>query len=439
MRKVLHFLGTLRRLRPHPSPEASANNKQNGGQTCSDANANMTAVAGSDTAGSGHIWENLRHVLLLCGGYLEPQASTVKYENKEVLVDVLEAQRFVHDVFATLGVPNEAASEMSDALIAADYMGKRSLGIHSLPAITVDLLNLTIDPSKQPKVQSERDAVALVDGQNAPGPVVANFCINLAIDKARKQGIGYVAAHRSNAIGLESWYACQALTHRMIGICMSNGPAVLVPSGGIEPLLGRNSIACSVGSTSDQFIMEVGMPAYPIEQLALEYSNGYLRHIPNNVALDSHGMPTNCAAEALRAQRLRPFTPEHKGFGLAAMVDILCGVMTGARYATQLRRRGLFSSDTESSDLGQVYIAIDPMRFSVSFEDRLADFHQLLRNIISSDPTQPFWLPGNKELQHMRLVDNQGGLALLPCTLSILQELSDYFKIEPLRFNPITK
>ncbi|XP_017873539.1 PREDICTED: uncharacterized oxidoreductase YjmC [Drosophila arizonae] len=450
MRKVLYFLDTLRKVRPLPSTDTLASTSTTkeifqpcGGQSASEANNSGTKCNAPDPRygrpGSDLLWENLKRVLLMCRGYREPQATIANCENKEVLVDVLEAQRFVRDVFAAMDVPHEAAGEMADALIAADYMGQRSMGIHQLPAITVDLHNLTIDPHMQPKVLSERDALALVDGQNAPGPVVANYCMDLAMDKARKQGLGYVAACHSNSIGLESWYASQALSHRMIGICMSNGPATLVPNGGVEPLLGRNSIACAAGSTREQLLMEVGMSAYPIEQLELEYSNGYLHDLPDNVALNCHGMPTTCIVEALRAQRLRAFTPEHKGFGLAAMVDILCGVMTGARYASQLRRRGLFSWEREQADLGQVYIAIDPMRFCVSFEERLADFHQLLRSVIPCDPAQPPWLPGDKELQHMQMVDDQGGLPLLPCTVSILQDLSDRFNIEPLRINNVSK
>ncbi|XP_064535685.1 uncharacterized oxidoreductase YjmC [Drosophila montana] len=448
MRRVLNFLETLRKVRPKPCAETvvtansiSKKNTSPGGRYFEDnalltPDKRKTAGQMSGSQGVEERWQNLKRVLLTCGGHQEPEAATHTADiDAEVLVDVLEAQRFVSDVFAAMDVPDAAASEMADALIAADYMGQRSMGIHRLPAIAAELLNCTVDPRMQPKLLSERDALALVDGQNAPGPVVANYCMDLAIRKARNQGIGYVAARRSNTIGMASWYTCQALAQRMIGICMSNGPPILVPCGGTEPLLGGNSIACAAGSKREQFLMDLGMSAYPIEQLQLEYSNGYLRQLPDNLALDGSGKPTNCAAEALRAQRLRPFTPEHKGFGLAAMVDILCGVMTGACYATHLRRRGLFSSDNELADLGQVYIAIDPMRFCVSFEERLADFHQLLRNVIPCDPMQPPLIPGDKELQHMQMVDDQGGLVLSPCTLCILQELGERFNIDPLNPN----
>ncbi|ALC46887.1 CG17199 [Drosophila busckii] len=380
-------------------------------------------------AGNEAVWPILKKVLLMCAGQQKPLYSQA--DNIEgSLVDVLEVQRFVSDVFMALEVPPKAASEMSDVLIAADYMGQRHMGIHRLPAIAADLLNLTVDPRMQPKIICERKALALVDGQNAPGPVVANFCMDLAMRKARDEAIGFVAARHSNNIGMASWYACQALAQRLIGLCMTNAPPVLVPSGGIEPLLGGNPISFAASSTCEQFLVDLGMGAQTIEQLELDYCNGHLTELPSaQLALDCQGVPTTCAAEALRAQRLHAFQPEYKGFGLAAMVDVLCGVLTGASYATQLRRRGIYSTHSQSADLGQIFVAIDPMHFSARFDERLADFHQLLRQ--GSSCNAPL-VPGDQEMLHMQQVDNQGGLIISPCTLSVLQELGDSFNIDAL-------
>ncbi|XP_034488423.1 2,3-diketo-L-gulonate reductase [Drosophila innubila] len=446
MRRILSILDVLRKVRPKPMADATSSSKS--GSDCEGSgtptskqriNFNKKDNAGGKSSGPGNevLWRNLRHVLNICEGQQKPPTIASRESDVEfgALVNVLEVQRFVSDVFAAMNVPLQAASEMADALIAADYMGQRSMGIHRLPSIASDLLNLRVDARMQPKVLCEREALALVDGQNAPGPVVANFSMDLAMLKARDQGIGFVAARRSNNIGMASWYACQALAQRMIGLCLSNGLPILVPSGGIEPLLGDNCIACAAASTQEQFLVDIGMSAYPIQQLELDYCNGYLQELPPQLALDCNGHPTTSTAAALRAQRLHPFTPEHKGFGVAAMVDILCGVMTGARYASQLGRRGLFSLDQDMADLGQVYIAIDPMRFCVSFEERLADFHQLLRNVLPCNPNQPPLIPGDKENQHMQMVDDQGGLILSPCTLYVLQELSERFNINPIKSN----
>ncbi|KAH8417178.1 hypothetical protein KR222_005891, partial [Zaprionus bogoriensis] len=348
------------------------------------------------------------------------------------MVEVLEAQRFVRDLFSAMGVPANAADEMADVLIAADYMGQRSMGIYRLPVIVEDLLKLKIDPRMQPKVVNEREAMAFVDGYNSPGPVVANFCMDLAMQKARNGAIGFVAVRRSNCIGMASWYTCQALAQRMIGLCMTNGQPLLVPSGGVEPLLGSNCLACSAGTTQEQFVVDIGMSAYSIERLEQEHREGRLWKLPRQLALDSCGKPTCSAAEALHAQRMRPFAPEHKGFGLAAMVDILCGVMTGARYASQVQRRGLFEKGSEIADLGQIFIAIDPMHFCASFEERLADFHQQLRDILPNDVNEPALIPGDKEHQHMEMVDHQGGIILSPHTISVLKEMGERFSLAPL-------
>lgn len=346
----------------------------------------------------------------------------------EVVVDVLEAQRFVRDVYIALGVSEQSADEMADVLIAADYMGQPSRGIYRLPGIVSDLLNSSVDPRMKPSVICEREAMALVDGQNSPGPVVANFCMDLAVHKARNQAIGFVAARHSNWIGMPSWYTCQALAQRMIGLCMTNGKAILVPSGGIEPILGDNSVACSASSTKDQLLVDIGLSAYSIERLEWEYSRGCLQPLPNKMALDSHGQPTDRVETALLGRRMRPFEPEYKGFGLAAMVDILCGVMTGARYASRGRKDDLTKNKQDIADLGQVFIAIDPMRYSVCFEERQADFHQVLRNILPCN-TIPL-IPGDKENEHMNIVDERGGISLPSDTFNMLMELGKLYSLK---------
>ncbi|XP_039491711.1 uncharacterized oxidoreductase YjmC isoform X1 [Drosophila santomea] len=387
------------------------------------------------TAGSDMLWHNIKRVLLMCGGQKQPGGSedAKRIKDSSALVDVLEAQRFVSQVFSAMQVPKQAASEMADALIAADYMGQRSMGIHRLPSIAADLLNCTVAGNATPGVVSEKKAIALVDGHNAPGPVVANFCMDLALQKAREVGIGWVSARSSNCIGFASWYACQALEQRMIGLCMTNGAPTLVPAGGIEPILGENPIACAASGVHEKFLADFGMAACSVDELELSYCNGWSNEVPKLVAFDRNGKETTSTEEALRAQRIRAFQPEHKGFGMAAAVDILCGVMTGARYANQIQRRGVYSTENAPANLGQVYVAIDPMRFCPSFEDRLADFHRLLRLAMPSQVGKPAMVPGDKELQHMKLVDEQGGLTMTPCTLSVLEELATQLDIEPLK------
>ncbi|XP_051863707.1 2,3-diketo-L-gulonate reductase [Drosophila albomicans] len=437
MRRLLNMLERLRKV--HVKPKLGSQLKSDHKEPIN-KNYKKDIKMTNDTKPLDNkvIWQNLQHVLRVCEGHEQPpirgQVQLDMASDVDSLADVLDIQRFVSDVFAAMNVPLEAASEMADALIAADYMGERSMGIHRLPAIANDLLNLRVDPRMRPKVLCEREALALVDGQNAPGPVVANFCMDLAMSKAREQTIGLVVSRCSNNIGMASWYACQALSQRLLGVCMSSGLPVLVASGGKEPLLGANSISCAAATgTQQQFVMNVGMPGYTIEQLELDYCNGYTQQLPPHLALDCNGLATSNVADALQAQRLLPFAPEYKGFGLAAMVETLCGVMTGARYASQVvGRQGLFGTDQDVADLGQVYIAIDPMRFCVSFEERLSDFQQLLRDALPWDANQTPLIPGDKESLHMQMVDDQGGLTLSPCTLYVLQELSERFNIKPL-------
>ncbi|XP_037729648.1 uncharacterized oxidoreductase YjmC [Drosophila subpulchrella] len=447
---MVNFLNALRKVRLKLSMENFVNTNQAvkriGSSKLSDKDDewinkskedvdDIEAIPQRTPPGSEMLWQNIKRVLLMCGGQRKPGGveDEKRMKDSSRLVDVLEAQRFVSQVFAAMQVPKQAASEMADALIAADYMGQRSMGIHRLPSIAADLLNCTVVGDATPGIVTEKKAIALVDGHNAPGPVVANFCMDLALQKAREVGIGWVAARSSNCIGFASWYACQALEQRMIGLCMTNGAPTLVPAGGIEPILGENPIACAASGVHEQFLADFGMAACSVEELELSYCNGWSKEVPKLVALDRNGRETTSTEEALRAQRIRAFQPEHKGFGMAAMVDILCGVMTGARYANQIQRRGIYSTENAPADLGQVYVAIDPMRFCPSFEDRLGDFHRLLRQAMPNKVEKSAMVPGDKEMEHMQMVDEQGGLTMSPCTLCVLEELATKFGIVPLK------
>ncbi|XP_022221357.2 uncharacterized oxidoreductase YjmC [Drosophila obscura] len=386
-------------------------------------------------------WQNIKRVLLICGGQEKPGEMEDKYvmEASGKMVSVMEAQRFVKDVFAAMDVPLDSATDMADSLIAADYMGHRSMGIHRLPSIAADLLNSTVTASAIPEIIKEKQSVALVDGRNAPGPVVGKFCMDLALRKARTVGIGWVAARHSNCIGMASWYAWRAMDQRMIGVCMSNAAPTLVPAGGIEAVLGENPIACAASGAKEQFVADFGMSACSVADLELSYCNGNAQQLPELAALDSYGKETTSTAEALRSQRLRAFQPEYKGFGLAAMVDVMCGVMSGARYATRLQQRGVYNADNAPANLGQVFIAIDPMRFCASFEDRLIDFHRLLREATPCQQGLPPLVPGDKEISHMQSVDDQGGLFMSPCTLAVLKELAEKLDITPLQMEAVNK
>ncbi|XP_062123256.1 uncharacterized protein LOC133836683 [Drosophila sulfurigaster albostrigata] len=209
------------------------------------------------------------------------------------LADELEIQRFVSDQqFAAMNVPLEAASEMADALIAADYMGERSTQFET-------------------RTSNEAES---------------------ALQESRP-----LALRRLDAPTTLAW------------------------------LRGTSAEHCR----------------------------------------------NFCSASACRvqAQRLLPFAPEYKGFALAAMVETLCGVMAGARYASQLVGcQGLFETDHDVADLGQ----------------------QLLRDTLPWDANQTPLIPGDKESLHMQLVDDQDGLTLSASTLYLLQELSERFSIKPL-------
>lgn len=126
-------------------------------------------------------------------------------------------------------------------------------------------------------------------------------------------------------------------------------------------------------------------------------------------------------------------TSGYKGFGLGAMVEVLCGVLSGAHYANKIRKWTHVGSDAEA-DLGQFFIAIDPNCFAPGFEGRMSDMNNILRNLSPVDPKNPILVAGDPERNHMKKVDQEGGVRYTPNQIKTCEELSKRLKIAPIKF-----
>ncbi|XP_023303266.2 uncharacterized oxidoreductase YjmC-like [Lucilia cuprina] len=355
---------------------------------------------------------------------------------KPKLVKVEEARRFMIDCFRAVNVPQEHAEQQADLLVAADYRGHFSHGMNRLEMYLNDLTINATNGTALPTILKETPSTAWVDGNNGLGAVVGNFCMDLAIKKAKQVGVGWVCAKNSNHYGMAGWYPMRAMKEGLVGMSMTNTSPLMAPTRSKVAALGTNPLSLGVPAKDDQFLLDMATTAVALGKVEIQRRKG--ESLPHGWALDTHGNETTDAEVAFQAGCLMPLggaeiNSGYKGYGLAALVDILSGVMAGASYSTKLRKWTDVDPNS-TADLGQVFIAVDPNCFAPDFEERMTDFNGRLRSCEPTDHEKPVLVHGDKESMTMKAVDAAGGIQYLPNQLQTCESISQRFHVKPLSF-----
>lgn len=272
-------------------------------------------------------------------------------------------------------------------LLYADAHGIDSHGCGMLLAYYRGLTSGALTMSPEISVVRETETTALLDGGGGLGHVPADRAMRLAIEKARRHGLAAVAVRNSGHFGAAGCYARMAADEGLIGIAMTNTaePAV-VPTFGVEAKLGTNPIAISAPAAKNEpFLLDMATSTVPLGKLWTAWRDG--KSIPPGWALNRHGDPETNPRKAALGRRLTPLgsTREmggHKGYGLAAAVEILCSVLPGLT-------RGV----------GHFFVAMDPAGFAEEsgFETALDTFIDSLRETKPKRKEQPVMVAGDPE------------------------------------------
>jgi LDH2 family malate/lactate/ureidoglycolate dehydrogenase len=299
-------------------------------------------------------------------------------------VDYAKLLRFVSASFEKLGVPGKDARNAADGLVAADLRGVDTHGVirFSPDAWYVKWLregSMTANPKIG--VVSESSSSALIDGDRGIGMVIGRRAMDLAIQKARESGIGMVAVRNSRHFGMSAYYSMQALPHDMIGIAMTNASRLVVPTFGREARFGTNPMSYAVPAGDElPFVLDMATTTAAAGKLELALRREH--PIPVGWALDEKAQATTDPRVAQKARRLLPLggsreSGSHKGYGLAVLVEILCGVLSGT--VTALNQ----NQDPRGHFFGA--IRIDSFRPVHEFKQ---DMDRLIRELKATPPTE---------------------------------------------------
>ena len=287
-------------------------------------------------------------------------------------------------------------------LLYADLHGIDSHGVAMIPIYEKWLQQGRFNLDPKPRTVSETAVTAMIDGDHSMGFFPAYLATDLAIEKAREHGVAVVAVNRSNHFGAAGQYAKRAADQGLIGFATSNTVDVaVVPTGGRESRFGTNPLAFSAPADGQRpFVLDMATSTVALGKLMAAHYRG--ESIPTGWALDELGQPTTDPARGYAARRATPLggtaqLSSHKGYGLAAMVEILSSAMTGARWAPD-------SDPASISPLGNVghcFMVIDPAKFGSEYglAQAVGRMMQVLRDTPAVDPQQPVKVPGDPEYE----------------------------------------
>ena len=250
--------------------------------------------------------------------------------------DVLQA--FVRDAMGAVGVSEDDAAIVADVLVASDLRGIESHGVARLERFYVDRLrDGLIDPRAQPVTIRETATSLAVDANNGLGHPAAVKTMRRTIRKALESGCSVATVRRSNHFGIAGYYAMMALEHDLVGIASTNAGKLAVPTFGRTAMLGTNPFAYAIpAQNGDAFVLDMATTGVTFGRLEVSERKG--KPLKPGWAVDGEGRETLDPVVAKTVGALLPLggygvdNGGHKGYGLGALVDILCGVLSGGLF-----------------------------------------------------------------------------------------------------------
>ena len=263
----------------------------------------------------------------------------------------------LNQIFQKHNLSKDHSKIVSNYLIKAELLGAPSHGLARLKMYCDRIKKKLIKARPKIKIKKISSSISHVDADNSIGFIAADIGINQAIKNAKKTGIGLVAIKRSGHYGLSSFYAQQAVKNNLLVFCFTNAPAALAPYGAKKSLFGTNPICFGVPTGKTPFILDASTSM--INRGKIRRASKLGKKIPYGVALDKFGNITTDANKALKGTQLPIAT--FKGSGLAWMVDILSGVITGSSHSG--KTKDPFDDFSGPQNMGHLFITINPKIF----------------------------------------------------------------------------
>jgi L-2-hydroxycarboxylate dehydrogenase (NAD+) len=344
---------------------------------------------------------------------------------------------FTKNIFLKIGCNDTDAETATKALLSADLRGVDSHGIARLIGY-VRLWEVNrINAKPNVHIVHETPSTAVVDGDRGLGLVVAPAAMQVAIDKAKIAGTGWVSVKNSNHFGIAGYHAMMALDNDMIGIAMTNASPLVAPTFSVERLLGTNPIAVAIPAGTE--------PAFVADFATTTAANGKLEILqrkketmPNGWAQTKNGQPSTDPNEVKNGGALLPLGGDrehgsHKGYMLGSIVDIFSAVLSGANYGPWVPPFPAYVPMPENmpgEGIGHFFGAmrIDAFRAADDFKINMDKWIQRFRSAKTVEGQEKVIIPGEPE-REMETERMKSGIYLLQPVIDDLLALSEKLQV----------
>jgi LDH2 family malate/lactate/ureidoglycolate dehydrogenase len=332
-----------------------------------------------------------------------------------------ELRFFVKKVFVKAGLKEEHAEEVANHLVLANLRGVDSHGVvrvqYYIDGIKAGYIN------KEPKIRLLRDnpSTALIDGDFCIGQYIARKATELAIEKAKENGIGAVSLVNLSHCGMLAYYGLLIASKKMAGIVFTNGPALVTPWGGSERVFGTNPLCFAFPYNKEPIILDMATTVVAGMKILIAARDG--KKIPLGWALDKYGKPTTNPKEAIEGALL-PFG-EYKGYGIMFMGEIYSAILSGSPQSYEIK----LTPYTQ----GGFYVQALNIESIRNYDDYLKEINKLVKKVKSVKPwkeQEEVYLPGELESRTAKKREKEG-IPIDENTWKPLLKIAKEFEVEP--------
>ena len=295
-------------------------------------------------------------------------------------------------IFKKFGLNKNHALISTNALINAELVGAYGHGLSRLRMYCDRISKNLINPKPKIKIKKISNSISHIDADDAIGFVAADLAIKQAIKNAKKTGIGLVGVKNSGHYGLSGYYAEQAVKKNLITMIYTNAPPAIAPYGALKSLFGTNPI-CFGSPTGSKVPFVLDTSISMINRGKIRFAAKNNKKIPKGVALNKFGKPTTNAKDALQGVQL-PIAG-FRGSGLAWMVDILSGVLTGGNHSGRVKDP--FDDFSGPQNIGHLFITFKTNLFVKNYDLRIKDNIKKIKKLPKMKGVKEIMYPGQNK------------------------------------------
>jgi L-2-hydroxycarboxylate dehydrogenase (NAD+) len=356
----------------------------------------------------------------------------------EQLFSLDQLTNFTKNIFLQIGCSNNDATIATNSLLSADLRGVDSHGVARLSGYVRLWEAKRINAKPSIKIIHETPSTAVVDGDAGLGLVVAPYAMQVAIDKAKNVGTGWVSVQNSNHFGIAGIHAMMALQDDMIGIAMTNASALVAPTFSTDKMLGTNPIAVAIPAGNEQpFVADFATTTAANGKLEIAQRKN--EPIPAGWVQSKIGDESTNANEVKDGGALLPLggTREgssHKGYMLGSIVDIFSAVLSGANYGPWVPPFPAYipmPANMPGKGIGHFFGAmrIDAFRPATDFKKDMDHWINAFKNAAPVNKNQKVIIPGEPEMEFEK-DRRKNGIPILQAVVDDLNILGNKFKIK---------